>query len=148
MTLTQIPPVTRRTASVWHRIRVLALRMRNWWTWEIRGQYYTTHRDGIAVRRGLYGIPILSGTVPAPEDVRTQPVSIPRNQCDAGFRPWQTQHPRSGEICLAAHAPDDGETKFLTADPIEFLTWLEKNYPIIFREFRLELATYQQLDEN
>lgn len=72
---------------------------------------------------------------------------IPRNERDAGFLPWQSAHPRDGEICLAVLTLD-GDEKFSADDPVEFVGWLANNYPIVLNSIRLELATYQMLDDN
>jgi len=75
-------------------------------------------------------------------------VRIPRNQRAAGFLHWQEPHPREGEICLAVLTPDGDETEFVTDEPVMFVEWLAENYPIVLSSIRLELATYQMLDDN
>lgn len=64
------------------------------------------------------------------------------------FLPWEEPHPREGEVRLAVLTPDGDEEEFSTDEPVEFLGWLQANYPIVLKSIRLELATYQLLDRN
>jgi hypothetical protein len=75
-------------------------------------------------------------------------MSNTRNERDAGFLHWEIPHPREGEIRLAVLTHDGDQEDFSTDEPVEFLGWLADNYPIVLNSIRLELATYQLLDDN
>ena len=69
------------------------------------------------------------------------------NTIDAMFQPWQIPHPRDGETGLAVFPPG-GEQMITFDDPVDFLNWVRDEAPILFKSFRLELATYGFLEGN